>query len=95
MGVGSEKFRKNFEKKVIHPYIFDKRDMYIKDMINEIHSRQEEAQKDTNLSNNIKEGVGGLRDIEMLILIYKAKYGIREPINARIFDTLIKLEPNH
>ncbi len=95
MVVGSEKFRKNFEKKVIHPYIFDKRDVYIKDMINEIHSRQEEAQKDTNLSNNIKEGVGGLRDIEMLILIYKAKYGIREPINARIFDTLIKLEPNH
>ncbi len=95
MVVGSEKFRKSFEKKVISPYIFDKRDKYIKDMIKEIQSRQEQARNDPSLSNDIKEGIGGLRDIEMLILIYKAKYEIRDPVNSRIFDTLIEFIPQH
>lgn len=94
MVVGSEKFRINFEKKVIYPHIFCKKEKYINDMIKEIYARQEMALKDGNLSNNIKEGIGGLRDIEMLILIYKAKYEIREPINSQIFDTLINFKPD-
>jgi len=93
--VGSEKFKRKFDKRIIYPYIFAKKKEYIMDMIKEIDSRQKQAKDDSLLSNDIKEGIGGLRDIEMLILIYKAKYEIKEPVNGKIFDKLKSLEPYH
>ncbi len=95
MVVGSEKFRKSFYRRIIYPYIFKEKEKYINDMIAEINSRQKQNRKEKMFSNDIKEGTGGLRDIEMFILIYKAKYEIKEPINEKIFDTLKKLEPYH
>ena len=41
---------------------------------------------------NIKEAIGGLRDIEMMLLIYKAKYRLREPINQKLVETICKID---
>jgi len=95
MVVGSAKFKKNFEKNIIEPYISSRKKEYIKEMKKEILSRHEQVKKDINISNNIKEGIGGLRDIEMFLLIYKAKHSLKEPVTGRTFETLKMLEPEH
>ncbi len=93
MVVGSDKFRKRYEKKIIYPHIFNKKEKYIRDMTREIHSRHKQAKSDAELKNDIKECIGGLRDIEMFTLIYKAKYEITTPVNSKIFNMLAECEP--
>lgn len=95
MVVGSEKFRRTYEKKIIHPYIFERKDKYIKDMTAEIKSRHKQVKKEPLLTDDIKECIGGLRDIEMFTLIYKAKYEITKPVNSKIFDILSEHEPSN
>jgi hypothetical protein len=93
MVVGSEKFRRKYEKMIIYPYIFNKKEKYIKDMTEEIKSRHKQVKNSPLLANDIKECIGGLRDIEMLTLIYKAKYEITKPVNSKVFDILSEYEP--
>jgi hypothetical protein len=93
MVVGSEKFRRRYEKRIIYPHIFNKKETYIKDMKQEIDSRHEQVKGDPELENDIKESIGGLRDIEMFTLIYKAQYEITTPVNSKIFDILSEYEP--
>jgi UTP:GlnB (protein PII) uridylyltransferase len=52
------------------------------------HSVDNDDQK-----NDIKECRGGLRDIEMLFLIFKAKHKIRELISRKFMWRLIEIEP--
>jgi hypothetical protein len=95
MIIGSTKFGKEFEDSVIRPYIFDRSKEYIAQMIREIRSRHvNKAGRDGDVMN-VKEGLGGLRDAEMVLLIYKAKYGLREPINRKLVKTLCEVESRH
>lgn len=84
--VGSQRFGKEFFRRIVKPYIFDKKQEYIKQIINEINSRHNTAkEKNIVADNDIKEGVGGLRDIEMMMLIIKARFSITEPANLKLF----------
>ncbi|HIE06161.1 MAG TPA: hypothetical protein EYP58_05115 [bacterium (Candidatus Stahlbacteria)] len=86
--VGSVRMERLFERQIVDDYVFAQRQQYIRDMIREFNSRHETEVKTGKMSNNIKEGLGGLRDVEMFILICKAKTQIRDPITAKIFETL-------
>lgn len=93
MVVGSSKFDEKFEERIIKPHIFEKKGEYINQMFLEIESRHS---VDLGLDGyNVKESPGGLRDIEMLLLVFKAKFELRQPINSLIFETLIRLDPQH
>ncbi len=92
MVIGSRKFEKEFEEKIIHPHIFSKSREYISQMIAEIRSRHEDRLREGEEEVNVKEGIGGLRDIEMILLIYKAKYGLREPINRKLMNILSEID---
>jgi len=84
--VGSHRFEKDFFDRVIRPYILDQKDEYIRQMSEEISSRHKAAgAQRTIIEDNIKEGVGGLRDLEMILLIIKAECGIMQPVNSKIF----------
>ena len=94
MIVGSKMFVKSFERRIIRPHIFTKKEKYALAMINEITSRHDQESQLRIPELNIKEGRGGLRDIEMLLLTYKAYYGLRDPINSQIVETLIRIIPD-
>ena len=95
MIIGSTKFGKEFEDHIIHPYIFNRSREYIEQMIGEMRSRHLGGASRDGESISVKEGLGGLRDIEMILLIYKAKYGLREPINRKLVKTLCEVENRH
>jgi UTP:GlnB (protein PII) uridylyltransferase len=91
--VGSSRFEEKFEKRIIRPFIFGRKDEYIKQIFHEIESRHSESEETGEF--NIKEDPGGLRDMEMILLAYKAKYELRQPICSLIFETLAILDSEH
>ncbi|MBD3289633.1 hypothetical protein GF337_12580 [candidate division KSB1 bacterium] len=93
MIVGSTKFEKSFAERIVKPHIFYKRENYIAPMIAEIESRHRHNLIDDSSYANIKETTGGLRDIEMVLLIYKAKYELSEPINRKLVESIYKIDP--
>ncbi len=90
--VGTSTFEEDTHERIIKPFIFARADDYVADMKAEMASRQK-AVGDVFLPNNIKECVGGLRDIVMAILICKARFGIRDPITSRILDGIGRVYP--
>lgn len=95
MIIGSTKFGKEFEDRIIRQFIFGQSRSYIAQMIGEIRSRHRDQPDQNGDALNVKEGRGGLRDIEMVLLICKAKYGLREPINRKLVRTLCQVDPRH
>jgi hypothetical protein len=95
MIVGSTKFQKEFEERIIQRHIFDKYDQYKDQMIGEMKSRHKDKKVAENHNLNVKEGIGGLRDIEILLLIYKAKYRLNEPINRKLMKTICEINSNY
>jgi len=94
MVIGSTKFGKEFVERIIRPHIFDKSKEYIEQMMGEIACRHRETTDCDTGVINVKECRGGLRDIEMILLIYKAKHCLREPINRKLMETLGEIEPH-
>jgi len=92
MIVGSTKFQNEFEQRIIHQHIYQKYDQYKHQMINEMEARHQDR-RTTNL--NVKECKGGLRDIEILLLIYKARYQLKDPLNRKLMENLCKIDKRH
>jgi UTP:GlnB (protein PII) uridylyltransferase len=90
--VGTSTFEEDTHERIIKPFIFARADDYVADMKAEMASRQK-AVGDVFLPNNVKECVGGLRDIVMAILICKARFGIRDPITSHILDAIGRVYP--
>lgn len=63
-------------------------------MINEINSRHSEKEY-IHSGIDIKECAGGLRDIEMIMLILKAHLEITEPVNSKLFEILSEEMPGY
>jgi glutamine synthetase adenylyltransferase len=95
MIVGSTKFQKDFEEKIIRPHIFENCRFYAEQMVKELKSRHNDAAKYNNKNIDIKEGIGGLRDIEFLLLIFKAKYNLREPLNWKLINNICETASEH
>ncbi len=95
MVVGSQHLQKEFERRIVEPYIFERVEQYIHDMVRELRSRHEDTTTGSDEQLNFKECTGGLRDIEMLLLIYKARYRLLTPIGKELFYTLERMLPDY
>lgn len=93
MLVGSSKLEQKLQQEIIGPHIFSRGQEYIDYMIEEMRSRH--VVDDDEHCNNIKECPGGLRDIEMLLLMYKTKHKVRDPLSRKFLHRLIEIEPKH
>jgi hypothetical protein len=93
MLVGSSKLEEKLLQKIINPFIFDKWREYVGAMKSEMEMRH--AAEDEALRSNMKECHGGLRDVEMLLLIYKAKFKVRDPLTRKFLGSLQHLDPAH
>ena len=91
MVVGSTKFDQQFVNSIIRPHIFEKKDTYITMMLSELESRHKGAYTNLIDSRNIKESLGGLRDLEAILLIYKAKYELLSPVNLKLISQLCQI----
>jgi hypothetical protein len=88
---GSRNLDLKLEHEIIYPLIFECADQYIEQMREEMRSRHKEYNRDE--CHNIKECCGGLRDIEMLLLMYKTRYKVREPSIRKLLRRLMEVEP--
>ncbi|MEE9555132.1 MAG: hypothetical protein V3W18_12615 [candidate division Zixibacteria bacterium] len=93
MLVGTGKLEIKLYREIIEPLVFSKGDKFISELKNEMKSRHETM--DNEHCYDIKECRGGLRDIEMLLLIYEVKYRIREPLSRKFLRKLGELESDH
>lgn len=93
MLVGSRKLEDKLCNEIIKPLIFEKGTAYLQRMKGELESRHQEM-NDDHLAD-IKECPGGLRDIEMLLLMYMVKYKIRDPLSRKFLQRLAEIEPQN
>jgi len=88
MIVGSAVLQQAFEQEIIQPYVFKRRDQYVREMLEEINQRQINYFERNQDGIDLKEISGGLRDIEMLLLICRALFNPREPSNFMLMNRL-------
>lgn len=93
MLVGSGKLEDELQRRILEPLIFERGGEYIEYMKEEMLARH--ANEDADQCYNIKECRGGLRDIEMLLLMYKTKHRVRDPLTRKFLRHLITIEPDH
>jgi len=93
MLVGSRRLDQKFYDRLVIPKVFAHKWKYVERVKNEMRSRHEK--NDTVHKNNIKECRGGLRDIEMLLLMYKAKYEARTSVSRTLLRQVLEAEPEH
>jgi len=93
MLVGNRKLERKLQQEIIDPYIFARGPEYIEYMKGEMNSRH--AEEDNDQRNDIKECRGGLRDIEMLLLMYETKYQVRDPLSRKFLKRLVEIEPEN
>lgn len=95
MIVGTRRFATEFKRRIIEPLILAKRHEYVSRMRREIASRHEDAEKRGLVSDNVKDGVGGMRDILMLLLMYKAICKLDQPVNADLMTAASRADTTH
>ena len=83
--IGSDIMKSIIYKKILDQFIFSDKQRYITRMVDEIRSRQASVGHCDSESCNIKETIGGLRDIEAIALMLKAFLGITDPIGKDFF----------
>ena len=87
MVVGSRRFESYFRREIIGKHIFNKKDEFITSLLNEISSRRSFHRSVETIE--IKEGPGGLRDLENFLFILKAHFKLYDPISVQLFNELI------
>jgi len=92
--IGSRKIEKECEDRIIKPFIFDHSEKYIAHMIGDMKSRHIAEAALSKESINLKECRGGLRDVESILLISKARFHIREHIGENLFNILSEKIPS-
>ncbi|GAB4367034.1 MAG: hypothetical protein Kow0042_07360 [Calditrichia bacterium] len=91
--VGSPRFHKKFVKEIIQQSIFPDFKSYMQQMVDDIYKRHGSMALFRTKCANIKECAGGLRDIEMAILIYKVYYKLLETNPYKLIQRFC--EKNH
>ena len=94
MIVGSNILQRVFEEEILRPFIHQRNSLYTRQMLREIAKRREHPLSRAD-SINIKEGAGGLRDIEMLLFICRALFGIKEYSNYKLLIRMQSVVPEH
>ncbi|MBN1351826.1 hypothetical protein JXJ21_20620 [candidate division KSB1 bacterium] len=93
--VGSTLLDSELKSEIIFPYILTMKSVFIHDMVCELKNRHAKQRKKAQVNYNIKECIGGLRDIEMFFLILKAQFELLSPISNTLVSEICKVDPAH
>ncbi|MFH1843240.1 MAG: hypothetical protein ABIF77_08520 [bacterium] len=92
--VGSKKFEAELYGRIVRPYILDRKEQFIRQIAGEIRSRHEAVDKGIISELDIKETKGGLRDIELLLLILMARSNLWLPVTHDLRNPLATHMPH-
>lgn len=95
MIIGSSRFARRFVSTVLQPHVFEKSGEYAAKMIAELEARHQHGSLNEEGTFDLKEGRGGLRDIEMILLVYAARHTLAGPANAKLIEALVHIEKDH
>lgn len=94
MIVGSGRLRTEFAHSILEECVLKQKGTYLRAVIEEIRSRRTlNTHTDGSPNFNVKERHGGLRALEMGMLLLKVRYNIPDPVGARFWDILSKAHP--
>lgn len=92
--VGSSRMTAAVSEQIVHPYIFNDANEFVRKIMWDMRERHEF----TGFSDqwvDVKEGMGGLRDIEQILLVLNARYQVMEPVTLKLFEMLSVLAEEH
>jgi hypothetical protein len=95
MIVGTKRFSEVYWRRIVREHLFSHRLDYVRSMRRELESRHEDALASGMGSTDVKDGVGGLRDILMLLLMYKTAFKIRHPVNTGLLPIVARRDSAH
>jgi hypothetical protein len=95
MIVGTKRFAEVYWRRIVKEHLFTKRLDYVSSMRGELESRHADALASGMGSTDVKDGVGGLRDILMLLLMYKTAFKIRHPVNMGLLPIIARRDSAH
>ena len=81
-------------EQIVHPYIFSDADDFVRKVMRDMRERHEFSGFGDQWVD-IKEGMGGLRDVEQVLLILNARYQVMEPVTLKLFEMLSVLAEEH
>jgi UTP:GlnB (protein PII) uridylyltransferase len=95
MIVGTKRFAEAYWRRIVRGRLFTKRLDYVTSMRKELESRHADAVASGLGSTDVKDGIGGLRDILMLLLMYKTAFKIRHPVNTGLLPIIARRDSAH
>jgi UTP:GlnB (protein PII) uridylyltransferase len=91
--VGSRKFQEDLRREIIRPLILSRKEQFTRQVAAEIRSRHQAVEAGAISGMDVKETRGGLRDIELLLLILAAKSDIAHPVSQDLREPLVERYP--
>ena len=95
MIVGTKRFAEVYWRRIVRERLFAKRLDYVSSMKRELESRHADFLAGGLGWTDVKDGIGGLRDILMLLLMYKTAFRIRHPVNAGLLPIIARRDSAH
>lgn len=95
MLVGTSRFLREMRRELVDAHILKDCRSFVGEIVAEMEERHQAFANWGHDSLNIKEGMGGLRDIEQLLLIVKAHHGVYQPVSSQLFQDLTDLDTWH
>jgi hypothetical protein len=92
--VGSMKFEADLYRQIIRPFILEDADAFVSQIASEVRSRHQAVDQGLISPLDIKETKGGLRDIELLLLILMAKSDLWLPVTLELYTPLAESLPH-
>jgi len=94
MVVGSSRLEHEFKERIVKNCIYPQKKLYAGAVLAEIRDRREyETRMGQEFRYHVKECRGGLRDLELGMLLWKVLYEIDEPIGSSFWQTLCRRRP--
>lgn len=96
MIVGSRRFQSQFRERILRKCIYSCKEDYLQAMKEEILARRRDKKRlGEAMDHDVKESEGGLRDIEMAMLVWKVRNEIEGSIGTRFLKFLAQRFPEH
>jgi hypothetical protein len=94
MIAGSRSIQKQLVIRVLRPLVFAEAEAFSTRVVRELTERRQLARKQPAGTINIKEGAGGLREIDLCLAIAQARFGVWAAPRIDVFDQLGKRDEN-
>jgi hypothetical protein len=95
MIVGTKRFAEAYWRRIVRERLFTRRLDYVASMRCELESRHADVLASGLGATDVKDGIGGLRDILMLLLMYKTAFKIRHPVNTGLLLIIARRDSAH